>query len=295
MKMRVCSLSWIIAGFMVVWQARWFRPLAFAHSEAYISPSCQAAALGSNPGEDDLAKCKRSLPVYMLKAARGDRRQALQRWAQTLRWRCQIDDDGIVSRPNPNYFRIQPHYPTYLHLPDKEGRTTYWELLGRIDMAGLHREGITVDDIRENYVWQTLFTWDVWLKRDGAAEGTIIVDMQGFSLSMLTPRLIQMFVRTSSLIQRHFPEREHVLIVINAPEWWGRMYDLFGPLFPESQRQKLRVCVDKDKSLQTLTEFIDVRNIPRVYGGTGDPLGSAPADVLKRKLAAKGMQPSRKP
>ena len=270
-----------------VWWAN-FENFAAPVRASGISNSCQAAALGANPRKEDLKACSRPLPLYMVKAANGNEKQALQRWAETLQWRCAIDDDGIVSRPNPNYFRIQPHYPTYLHLPDRQGHTTYWELLGRIDMKGLEQEGVTVDCIRDNYVWQTLFTWDVWLKRDDVAEGTIVVDMDGFGLSMLTPRLIQMFVKTSSLIQKHFPGREHVLIVINAPAWWGQMYDLFGPLFPESQRRKLRVCVGSDESVQTLQEFIDVSNIPRNYGGNGGPLGSAPADVLKRKLAANG-------
>ena len=259
-----------------------------------LSDSCQASALGRNPSTTDLEACNRPLPAYMLKASGGNEKVALRRWAETLSWRCDIDDEGIVNNPNPNYFRIMPHYPTYLHLPDKEGHLTYWELLGRIDMAALGREGVSVEEIRSNYVWQTLFTWDVWLKRDDMAEGTIVVDMDGFGLSTLTPALIQMFVRISSLIQKHFPEREHVLIIINAPSWWGRIYDLLGPLFPEGQRRKLRVAVGAADSAKTLQEFINMDNIPRSYGGHGGPLGSAPADVLKRKYASHGSKMMRR-
>ena len=158
------------------------------------------------------------------------------------------------------YFKIQPHYPTFLHLTDRSGRLTYWEIIGKMDPSALKNAGITVNDIRANYIWQTLFTWDVWLQRDDVQEGTVIVDLEGFRFSQVTLFVVQMFAKTSSIIQRHFPDRDHVLIVINAPEWWGRVYDLFSPLFPEKQRRKLRVSVGQQASMQTLREYIDPKN-----------------------------------
>ena len=35
---------------------------------------------------------------YVLKAAGGDERLALQRWMETLRWRCDIGDEEIFRR-----------------------------------------------------------------------------------------------------------------------------------------------------------------------------------------------------
>ena len=252
------------------------------------SRSCQAAALGPAPDNGELQKLDRPLPKYMLKATGWDERVAMNRWTETLKWRCEIDDDQVINEPNPDFFRIHPHYPTYLHLEDRAGRLTYWEILGEMDPDALAREGLTTAIITKNYIWQTLFTWDVWLKRDDGAEGTIIVDMDGFRLSKLTFSTVQLFSRTSAIIQRHFPEREHIVIVINAPAWWGRIYDLFSPLFSEKQRQKLRVCVGKELSTETLLEFIDAKHLPVKYGGSSGPLGSAPADVLKQRYASEG-------
>lgn len=223
-----------------------------------------------------------------------DKRLAMKRWVETLQWRCSIGDDDVMQKPNPLYFRIHPHYPTYLHLEDRAGRQTYWEILGQMDPRALAREGLRTEEITANYIWQTLFTWDVWLGGDDAAEGTIIVDMEGFRFSMLTLQVVQMFSTTSAIIQKHFPEREHVVVVINAPAWWGKIYNLFSPLFSEKQRQKLRVCVGKDSSLRTLREFIDVQNLPAKYGGSSKPLGEAPADVLKQEYALEGKFQRRK-
>eukprot|EP00438_Fugacium_kawagutii_P005660 Skav227790 [mRNA] locus=scaffold948:25195:26085:+ [translate_table: standard] len=252
------------------------------------SKSCQAAALGPDPDNETLKALDRALPKYMLKASGWNDQLAMKRWTETLQWRCEIDDDKVITKPNPLFFRIFPHYPTYLHLEDRAGRLTYWEILGQLDPEALRREGLTPSMITENYIWQTLFTWDVWLQRDDAAEGTIIVDMEGFRFSKLTLGTIHMFSRTSAIIQRHFPEREHIVIVVNAPAWWGRIYDLFSPLFSEKQRRKLRVCVDEKTSSETLLEFIDAKHLPVKYGGSSGPLGSAPADVLRQRYASKG-------
>ncbi|CAJ1430248.1 unnamed protein product [Effrenium voratum] len=257
-----------------------------------VSKSCQAAALGPKAGEEQLEALGRPVPRYMLKACNGDRCLALRRWKETLTWRCNIGDEEIVSRPNPMYFKIQPHYPTFLHLTDRSGRLTYWEIIGKMDPSALKNAGITVNDIRANYIWQTLFTWDVWLQRDDVQEGTVIVDLEGFRFSQVTLFVVQMFAKTSSIIQRHFPDRDHVLIVINAPEWWGRVYDLFSPLFPEKQRRKLRVSVGQQASMQTLREYIDPKNLPAEYGGSSGPLGSAPADAARRRSAAEGASPA---
>ena len=106
-----------------------------------VSKSCQAAALGPAPNQEDLKKLDRALPTYMLKTTGWDEQMAMKRWTETLKWRCEIDDDKVVQRPNPDFFRIHPHYPTYLHLEDRGGRLTYWEILGEMDPDALAREG----------------------------------------------------------------------------------------------------------------------------------------------------------
>lgn len=128
------SSSWLVVllVFTVIW------PRSFmAGVPAPSSPSCQAAALGSNPDRRELDSLDRDIPRYVLKAAGGNERLAMQRWTETLRWRCQIGDEAMFEKPNPNYFVIQKHYPTYLHLPDKGGRLTYWQRAGRLNPSGL--------------------------------------------------------------------------------------------------------------------------------------------------------------
>lgn len=259
-----------------------------AGSDASASQSCQAAALGSNPDRKELEALDRDVPRYVLKAAEGNERLALQRWTETLQWRCEIGDEDLFRRPNPNFFTIQKHYPTYLHLPDKRGRLTYWQRAGRLNPTGLLNEGMSPSLVRDDYVWQTLFAYDLWLKRDDRQEITIIVDMEGFSLSKITPTMLRIFSLSYSIIQKHFPDREHLVVVINAPEWWGAIWAFFKPLLPAKQQRKLRVSTSQKESFLTLQDILDRDSIPEEYGGSGVPLGSAPAEMMRRQYASNG-------
>lgn len=251
------------------------------------SPSCRAAALGPTPSKESLAALGRPLPRYMTKAADGDEKVALSRWAETLHWRCGIGDEALLARPHPNLARIAPHYPTFLHLPDREGRLTYWELIGAIDQQALKRKGLRPNDIVEHYIWSTLFTWDIAAK-DDAHEVTIIVDMAGLRLSTLTPTVLKIFMRVARLLRRHFPQREHGIFFINAPAWWEQAYGLVAPLVSQRQREKVRM-LGPEASPALLTSLIDPASLPVAYGGHGPPLGSSPLEAEKRMLAAHGV------
>mmetsp|Transcript_58229 Transcript_58229/g.160978 ORF Transcript_58229/g.160978 Transcript_58229/m.160978 type:complete len:316 (-) Transcript_58229:99-1046(-) len=251
------------------------------------SASCRAAALGPVPGKDELAAIGRPLPRYMMKAAGGDEGTALRRWAETLRWRCDIGDQAILARPHPNLARISPHYPTFLHMPDREGRLTYWELIGEINQEALVCEGLNADDIVEHYIWSTLFTWDI-AARDDAHEVTIIVDMAGFGLSTLTPTVLSIFMRVAKLLRKHFPQREHGIFFINAPSWSEQAYNMVAPLVSQKQRDKVRL-LSADASTALLRSLIAPANLPVKYGGEGPPLGSSPLELQKRRLAATGV------
>eukprot|EP00930_Biecheleria_cincta_P055437 TRINITY_DN41756_c0_g1_i1.p1 TRINITY_DN41756_c0_g1~~TRINITY_DN41756_c0_g1_i1.p1 ORF type:complete len:350 (+),score=33.31 TRINITY_DN41756_c0_g1_i1:140-1051(+) len=247
--------------------------------------SCRAAALGPSADAGNLSALGRALPKYMVKAAGGDERQALQNWIETLQWRCDINDESLLRKPNHNLERISKHYPTFLHLPDKAGRLTYWEILGGLDPSGMASEGITAADIVHNYIWHTFFTWDV-AARDDEHEVTVIVDLQGFHLTSLTPSIIRVFVQVSSLLRKHFPQREHGVFFINCPPWWHKIYQVLAPLVSSRQRSMAHVIVGKENSERELKRLIDRKNLPAEYGGASGPLGSSPLEKRKRKLAS---------
>ena len=253
-----------------------------------MTKSCQAAALGPNPNPRELRELDRALPQYMVDYCNGDARKAMNKWVETLKWRCEIDDEGIFAQPSPDFFTIQRHYPTFLHLPDKAGRMTYWVKVGDLNPPGLDKDGMTVERIRDDYLWQTLFTWDVWLKRDDKQYLTIVLDMEGFALSKITPKMMRVFAASYGAVQAHMPDRERLVIVVNAPEWWRTVWAVFKPFLPERQQERLRVSVGQEESINLLRELIPPKNLPKSYGGSGIELGKSPANVLRQKYAAEG-------
>ncbi|CAE7721360.1 SEC14, partial [Symbiodinium pilosum] len=260
----------------------------FSQPKARMTKSCQAAALGPNPNPRELRELDRALPQYMVDYCNGDARKAMNKWVETLKWRCEIDDEGIFAQPSPDFFTIQRHYPTFLHLPDKAGRMTYWVKVGDLNPPGLDKDGMTVERIRDDYLWQTLFTWDVWLKRDDKQYLTIVLDMEGFALSKITPKMMRVFAASYGAVQAHMPDRERLVIVVNAPEWWRTVWAVFKPFLPERQQERLRVSVGQEESINLLRELIPPKNLPKSYGGSGIELGKSPANVLRQKYAAEG-------
>lgn len=249
--------------------------------------SCRAASLGAKASKSELAAVGRPLPRYMLKAAGGNEKTALTMWAETLKWRCEINDEALLGTPNPNFERIHRHYQTFLHFPDKAGRLTYWELLKTLDPSALKKEGIGFDDLVYHYLWQTFFTWDV-AATDDVQEVTVILDYEDFYVSTLTPTLFKTLMHVSKLLRKHFPQRQYAIFVINAPSWWKKVYRVLAPLVSKSQRDKVRVIVGKEKSLETLKQMIDPANLPPQYGGTSMPLGASPLELKKAQLAKYG-------
>lgn len=259
-------------------------PPGFARFHNESSASCRAHALGPSPSLEALADLGRPLPAYMIAAVNGDRRKALKRWVDTLRWRCDIGDEEVLRQPHPLLQRILPHYPHYLHLPDRAGRLTYWEHVGGINQTALEAENLSPDDIVEHYIWNTLFTWDV-AARDDTQEVTIVVDMTGFGLTHLTPTLLSLFKRLARILRTHFPHREYGTFFINAPAWWAKCYRILAPLVSQSQREKIHVVHGVEASKKLLHKLIDPANLPPHYWGTGPPLGESPLEIHKRALA----------
>lgn len=56
---------------------------------------------------------------------------------------------------------IKSMYPHCFHLPDKDGRLTYYERPGMFDINQLKKAGITKQDLVEHYVYCMEYLWRV--------------------------------------------------------------------------------------------------------------------------------------
>lgn len=123
--------------------------------------------------------------------------RARARWEKTLEWRREEGVDSILTEPNRVFHALKKHYPHYLHLPDKEGHLTYWELPGRLDMAALKKLSIDAKTGYRHYVWHTEYTWQVAAPKEGA-QATVLFDAAGFGWDQLSWELIDLIKRIVS-------------------------------------------------------------------------------------------------
>lgn len=66
--------------------------------------------------------------------------------------------------------------------------------------------------------------------------------------------------------QRHYPERNEVLLVINAPSWFSYIWNLVKHVFEDWATRRLRIVTEAN-SLAALRDYIDEDQIPVEYGG----------------------------
>ena len=113
------------------------------------------------------------------------------------------------------------------------------------------------------YLWQIL-------EPDADQLMTSVMDLKGISLSLLgKPDLlgiVQMFV---SVMDSHFPQRGHKMLLINSPKWFGTVYKLVSPLLREETKSKIFIYSKgkkQDEALKTLLHECggDVRDLTSI-------------------------------
>jgi hypothetical protein len=71
----------------------------------------------------------------------------------------------------------------------------------------------------------------------------------------------------SSLASDHYPETLGFYLIVNAPGSFPFVWRMIRGFIDEKTRSNIKV-VTKGEQLQTLTELIDIENLPTFLGGT---------------------------
>jgi hypothetical protein len=97
-----------------------------------------------------------------------------------------------------------------------------------------------------------------------------VIDVSGLYWSSLPSFLgdpLDFVLKALMVAQRHYPERNEVLLVINAPSWFSYIWNLVKHVFEEWATRRLRIVTEAD-SPAALRDYIDEDQIPEEYGGT---------------------------
>ena len=205
----------------------------------------------------------------------GDYNEALRRWRLTLKWRKEFDVDNILQEPQPDFDLIKECYPHFIHGESRFGQPVYYELLGKINIKKLQENGINVYKLLRYYIFITEYIWTVVEPDQDHGQLVTVLDVSGVGMADLMGDALEFLKEASKVIQSHYVERCKKMFIINAPFFFNFIWKVISPMLHENTRRKISILGSDTKEL---LDFIEARQLPVVYGGTGPPLGTSEAE-----------------
>mmetsp|Transcript_20398 Transcript_20398/g.24710 ORF Transcript_20398/g.24710 Transcript_20398/m.24710 type:complete len:390 (-) Transcript_20398:224-1393(-) len=216
-------------------------------------------------------------------------------WANSYVVKCV--QDGKAGCLKCDVEEILQFYPgAYAESPDKVGRPIWYEQTGRVDSYALNtltsNENFVryhvclMEELQDKFLEQSQVTGKYVNKTCS------ILDMKGFTLSMLTgeaTEIIKMIAKTDS---DYYPETMGAMFIINAPTVFSMAWSVIQGFLDPRTVSKIRVCRGESEWKPKLLEEIGCDNMPAELGGNGPPcLPSNPA-FKEVTLASSGQEKS---
>ena len=227
--------------------------------------------------------------------------KAKAKWEESHKWREEQKVWRIHSTPHNHFAEIKKAYPHFVHGFSKAGYIIVYEQPGKMKLKGLFRSGCTVDDMIHHYVYLMEYIGNVlsedpqiiearrrWCNENGKSElehwGIMVVmDVSGAGPSMLSGDVLRYLKRAGETNSAHYPSTIKRAFVVNSPFYLAGIFSGIHNILPESVHVEL---LGGSTQIQHLTEFIDLDQIPKEYGGTSQyALDQHPFEIGMTKLA----------
>lgn len=210
-------------------------------------------------------------------AEKGDDEKGRQRYENTLQWRRENEIDNILVTPHPTFEIIKKYYPQYFHGRSKAGQPVYYERPGKIDLAALKREGLSIEDLLRHYMYITEYLWRV-IEPSDTGRSLTVLDVTGIGMYDLGGEVLDFIKRASAFTGAHYPERSAHIFIINIPGWFNMIWRMVKPMIDPVTREKVHM-LKGSAILRELETLIDLENIPRDLGGKGSALGDSQEEI----------------
>ena len=246
------------------------------------------------------------VPERIVLSSRGDANKLEAKMRGWLRWREDYDIDNILATPKPSFEVVKAFYPHALHGRTKAGHAIQMEAPGQFSklIKALRARGFA-DPTRavvEHVSFVMSYAFANVDPRD-LPNGRIlrIIDMSRMDLADTTYEAFMFLKTMASSVSIAFPERVHRVVIVNPPSGFGVLWSVFSPLASPSTLARVKVCKTTEEARRVLEEDMDVRDIPREYGGRctcgGNRDRGGPSPALKvfgafRDTAGGGACPS---
>lgn len=92
-----------------------------------------------------------------------------------------------------------------------------------------------------------------------------ILDVSGLRFSQIIGDVITFAKRVAKIAQDHYPERAHMIFILNVPLWFNTVYKVIKPLLAAETLAKIKIFRGGYK--KALLKEIDADVLPVRYGG----------------------------
>ena len=208
-------------------------------------------------------------------AAKGDAKKLRDKHAGWCEWYVEHDVSTILDRAKPAFEIVKAHYPHAFHATTKQGFAVQLEKPGQFPrlLAELRKRGFA-DPTRAVVEHVSFIMSHAFDKIDARAfpRGRIlrIVDMSRLDLSDTGYEAYVFLKAMAHVSSVAFPERVHKVVIVNPPAAFNALWAVFSPMVSARTMARVRICKDTQSAREALLEDLDLRDIPREYGGECD-------------------------
>ena len=169
---------------------------------------------------------------------------------------------------------IKKFYPHYFHRFGLNGDLVFY-CYGKYDLKQL-QSSTNVDELLEYFIFLSEYMWNHIAKREDQKLITII-DISQAQISDLTADTVDFLRKSSKIIQSYYTERSRVILLINAPFYFGFIWRMVSTFMEEDTKKKIFVL--GPNYLEKISKYIHFQSIPIELGGSGETLGQSPEEL----------------
>jgi len=256
------------------------------------------------PSHDDVTLLR------YLRARRWDKAGALKQMKETEQWRAEAQVDHFFENHDiAEYEEARKVYPCWTGRRTKKGVPFYIYRVNELDKKTMDRYLSSSDSKKSKgkrppsvvALYESLLKLVLPMSskmqdrpnlETPISSSCNIVDITDVSLSRFF-HLRGHLGDASALATSRYPETLDSILVLGAPPYIETVFHFISKWFDANTRAKIQIVpYDKDAALKRLSEFIQIDDIPKVYGGNldwnfGDLPNLDPAIVQSFGLDAK--------
>lgn len=196
------------------------------------------------------------IPYRWLVMAKNNRQVALQAFRSTLAWRDQHNVDTILWRPHVKFDQVKAIFPHFFPGRDVSGNVIFVQRPGHVQLNLKHKLNVSNEEMYYHIIYVFEYCWNI-LEPGQNSTMTNVIDLSGLSFAMMHNNELISFVKDIvSISSHHYPTRSFKTFVINAPRWFGALFNLLKPLLRESTREKIEIYTGGRKQDEILVKML---------------------------------------